>query len=304
MKKSYKHFFISNEKFMIEIEDVFSSQLSHYYLHPAKNFLEINIKNKYRIDADGIPVVSFPGKSGDQHNPVTIAQFALALWELELLQSKPEHSRFLKLANWFVQNHEAGKWRYFYDDKISNLRSGWISAMAQGQGISVLLRAYSIEKKNEYLQVCEQAIQYFQNSISQNGVTHKFDTENWWFEEYPNPQKPAHVFNGHIFALFGIWDYYRVTKNKSSKQLFTKGLNAVISQISNYDNSYWVLYDQRFKTLLNASYMDLHIRQLEVLHAICPKPVLQQYINGWNEYFNNHRKLFMLTCKRAFQKLF
>ncbi|MCF7792850.1 MAG: D-glucuronyl C5-epimerase family protein [Candidatus Cloacimonetes bacterium] len=304
LKKPYKHFFVSQEQYIAETDELSSSKIKHYYVHPNRKYLELDIKENYRFDKNGIPVVSFPGISEDQYNPVTIAQYALAVWELELPKSKPDFGIFLKLSNWFIQNHENGKWQYLYEDKISNLPYGWISGMAQGQGISVLLRAYSVDKKKKHLEVCDQAIQYFQKSMADDGVAYKFEAANWWFEEYPNPNNPGHVFNGHIFALFGIWDHFRITRNENSKLLFDKGVNGIIDQLEKYDNGWWALYDQRFKGVLNASYLDLQIRQLEVLNAIRPEPVLQKYIARWKKYLTDHHKLVKLTCKRLIQKLF
>lgn len=300
---AYKHFFVSAEHYQAETDELFSTGLKHYYVHPELDYLQYDINNNYQLDKLGIPVATFPG-TDKNYNPVTIAQFALAHWELENSKSEPNYGTFLKLAGWFVKNHDQGRWRYFYEDKISNLPFGWISAMAQGQAISVLLRAYAVEQKEIYLQVCEKALQYFNNSVSNNGVTYKFDEQNWWFEEYPNPQNPAHVFNGHIFALFGIWDYFRVTANKQAKLLFERGLNAVINQITNYDNGWWALYDQRFQSILNASYLDLQIRQLEVLHALKPETIIRDYIIRWQNYQSDDHKLPKLVFMRLKQKLF
>ncbi len=303
MAKAFRHFFVAEEKFSATFNDLHSPELTHYYVIPCRQFLLADIKRNYNFDEDGIPVSFFPGTSGQQYNPVTIAQYALALWELYFLEKAEHHlNKFLQIADWFAAHHHKGKWRYFYYDKLSNLPAGWISAMAQGLAISVLSRAYQISQNKNYLVCSDLAINYFENSVPDGGVTHKFDDQNWWYEEYPNLENPAHVFNGHIYALFGIWDHYRITASQKSQLLFQKGLNALIFQIANYDNGYWVLYDQRFQNLINASYLNLQICQLEALNAIQPDPVLQKYIQKWQSYQVNHKILPKLIWNRFWQK--
>ncbi|HGY12318.1 MAG TPA: hypothetical protein ENK36_08150, partial [Desulfobacterales bacterium] len=76
--KAYKHFFISPEHYQSETKDLFSDRLQHYYVHPSLNYLAFDINNNYQLDDHGIPVVTFPGTTEKNYNPVTIAQYALA----------------------------------------------------------------------------------------------------------------------------------------------------------------------------------------------------------------------------------
>jgi len=210
----------------------------------------------------------------------------------------------LKICDWFVSNQIDGEWQYHYEDVISDLKSGWISAMAQGQAISVLTRAYQISGNDKYLESAKQAIEPMNKTISEGGVVHKFDEQNWWFEEYPSPQNPGHVFNGHVYCLMGIWDLYRITKCEKTLELFNQGVNAVATQISNYDTGYWVLYDQKFKNLINASYLDLQIRQLELINSIRNEAIFTEYISKWKNYQKDEKHFLKLLCKRLIQKIF
>jgi hypothetical protein len=292
---------VSEERFESKLEDLFSSDLKHYYVHPAISYLFHDIESNYVLDNSGVPVIHTGLQS--IHNPVTIARYALAIWELYLLDEKSEIGRkFLKIADWFCQNCDNGRWNYSQKDILSNLPAGWISAMSQGMAISVLLRAFSLTKKKKYLETSDQAMKWFEKSCLEGGVTHRFEVGSW-FEEYPNPQKPAHVFNGHCFALFGIWDHYRITGKDSSKKLFEFGITALINQIQRFDNGYWVIYDQRFRSLVNASYMDLQLKQLEVLSAINSDKILSDKIKDWQDYWQSPKILPKLIWIRWWQKL-
>jgi len=302
-KKAFHHFFVSEEQFIAETEDIFDDNIGHYYVHASIDFLHKEIGENYKFDRDGIPYTTFPGTTDMQYNPVSIAQYALGLWEVFLASSENKYrTKFLKISDWFVENHVNGKWQYNYHDKVSNLKSGWISAMAQGQAISVLMRAFQASGNKKYLKSAELAIAPLLKTISEGGVVHKFNEQNWWFEEYPSPQNPGHVFNGHVYCLFGIWDLYRITKNEGTLELFNKGVNALISQIAHFDTGYWVTYDQKFRDLINASYLDLQIRQLEVVNSIREETIFKEYISKWSNYFQNENQLLRLTFKRLAQK--
>ena len=45
-----------------------------------------------------------------------------------------------------------------------------------------------------------------------------------WFEEYAGDTKPLLVLNGHMFAIFGVWDYYQLTQSAKAKRLFDGGV--------------------------------------------------------------------------------
>ena len=305
LRKAQRHFFESEGRFISETNNIVSKEISHYYVHASIDFLQKEITENYKFDGNGIPNTTFPGTAGMQYNPVSIAQYALGLWEIYLANSEEKYLiKFLKISDWFISNQIDGKWQYHYDDIISNLKSGWISAMAQGQAISVLIRAHQSSGKTKYLACAKRAAKPLKKKISEGGVLHEFDTENWWFEEYPSPQNPGHVFNGHVYCLFGIWDLCRVTRNEKTLKLFNKGVNALTSQIPYYDTGYWVTYDQKFRDLINASYLDLQIRQLEVINSIREESLFADHITKWKNYQKDENQLLRLTCKRLVQKIF
>ena len=87
-----------------------------------------------------------------------------------------------------------------------------------------------------------------------------------------------------IWALFGLWDYYRVTHHSIAKQLFDAGVNAVKEHIDCYDTGYWVLYEQKPLSLVSGTYMDLQIDQMEVLYALTQYDVFDIYAKKWYAY--------------------
>ena len=138
--------------------------LNDYYydfsLEMKKNF------SRLIFDKDGIPKVDYGKKIGIQYNPVTIAQYSLAHLSLRM-KNKIEEKIFLKCAGWFVRNASDYKndslvWLYKFDLTECGLEAPWISAIAQGMAISVLVRAYEITNDNNILKIVEKAINVFE----------------------------------------------------------------------------------------------------------------------------------------------
>lgn len=304
--KSYVHYFHSSQEhapFIADLSDISDSSLSHYYVHTNGTLvhaIESGVSSRVLLDSANIPIVDYGDETGQQYNPVTIAQFGLESFELYLqTKDKKYYHSFLDVANWLSNNQFEGRWLYNFEIEDRNLKKGWISAMAQGQAISLLLRAWQVSQDSIYLNVASNAFEFFKINNLVEGVAYPVDDVTW-YEEYPNPQKPSHVLNGHIYALFGLWDYYRVIKDETALELFEKGKNAVIKDIKSYDTGYWVLYQQNSLYLLNGTYMDLHIDQMNILYNLTGDSIFQEYENRWQKYYNNFWILPVLVFVRVF----
>ena len=98
----------------------------------------------------------------------------------------------------------------------------------------------------------------------------------------PNQKKPSHVLNGHMWALFGIWDYFRVTKDVTAKRMFEDGMLALTKELPKYDLGYWSVYSQDNRVdMVGGNYQAFIIEQLRVLQSISSNPSLSSYIKRW-----------------------
>ena len=301
--KSYRHYFRASPLYVADLSDVTDNSLGHYYVHTRGELIkEINagIYSTPPFDIHGIPLVDYQGNIGRQYNPVTISQYGLENWDAFLMTKDTNHVRtFFHLADWLCENHHAGRWLYDFEIKARSLNKGWTSAMAQGQAMSLLLRAYQSSGKIKYLNVAKKALGVLQRDVRDGGVA-LADENIIWFEEYPNADNPGHVLNGHIYTLFGIWDYYRVTSDSSALIIFEKGVRAVARDIRMYDTGYWVLYEQNAFDLLNGTYMDLQIDQLAALYALTKNDIFREYSERWERYYHNPLILPVLLVKKVF----
>jgi heparosan-N-sulfate-glucuronate 5-epimerase len=242
------------------------------------------------FDADDIPLLNYHGAIGIQHNPIAIAQYGLANLNLHQNAGDPDRlKRALNVADWLVRNletNEAGVrvWRHHFDwDYRSRLIAPWPSALAQGQAISMLVRAHKITGDASYLDTATLAFAAFTIPVDRGGLTFWDDAGSPWFEEYL-VSPPTHILNGFIWAAWGVYDYWLATSDVKAKELFDAAIGTIADNLPRYDCGYWSLYEQsgtRLPMIASPFYHRLHIVQLGALHQMTGQQVFEDYAKRW-----------------------
>jgi heparosan-N-sulfate-glucuronate 5-epimerase len=256
------------------------------------------------LDDDGVPINDYQYTEGvyigKQRYPITIAQRALVCWDKDDVYVQAGHyypfddkpqgydeQGFLNCAKWIVNNTTSHDdyvvWETNFPSEHYNLTAPWRSAMAQGQCIQVLVRAYKVTGDDNYLELARKALNAFYVEVENGGVTLKGDG-GWWYEEYAdeggaNPR----VLNGHIFALEGIYEYYAATNDAEAKYLFDMGILALKTHLPDYDSGTWTYYDT-LGEMATEGYHKLHITQMSHLYDLTNDSVFQQYYKRWKDY--------------------
>lgn len=267
---------------------------------PGRYYLDFSSKIDYpdRIDENGIPVYKHRNFNEFYH-PIVICQYAFALFE-KLFRSDFKDGNlkkhFLLQADWlsnnFIEVNNSIGWQVKYDIDEWNIKSPWFSAMAQGEAISVLIRAYFLTNNNSYIKLAERASQLFNLPVSRGGVVNFFN-QCPVYEEYPSPVKTVGVLNGFIFSLFGLYDLWLANKNKDAKSLFEKGIASLKKLLPFYDTGYWsqyYLYDYPKYYPASYTYHQLVIEQLKVLYILTDEKIFDDFLKKWNSYSNNFVK--------------
>ncbi len=284
------------------------TKLGKYYM----NFVD---KTKFAgpFDENGVPMLDYKGNVGVQYNPNAVAQYALGYYDLFTDTGNPEYKEtFLKQADWFVNDLRVieggiGLWEYKFDFEYhKGLKAPWRSALAQGQGISVVLRAYLLTKDQKYLQTASKAFKSFEHRINEpGGVTYSDDNGYTWFEEFIFTP-PTHVLNGFIWALWGVYDYYLVTKNQKAIRLFNEAVHTLEDNISKYDIGFWTLYHlapTKLKIVVSTYYQRLHTVQLEAMFGLTRKQIFKEYADKWKTYYSKWHCRCLAVPWKALSKL-
>lgn len=263
--------------------DVFSKSLQHYYLrHPSKD-------GKLLVEPDCFVSLGPQYGIADRFTPTIIGHMALANWDAYLVTGEQRYRKqFIHYADRLRSSQTDGRWNWQIEIPVRGLKGPWISGMTQSLGISVLLRAYQLTGEIDYLDRASAAFKWLREPVESGGVSMRTRVGTW-FEEYPNHETPSHVLNGHIWALFGIWDYARVTRDPEAERLFREGINVLKDEIDRYDVGYWVVYDQLNRVdMVNGFYISFIIEQLRALYAITGDPQFGRLAGKWTEYQRKH----------------
>ncbi len=286
------------------------SQLTFWHDHPKMNerafdgkldqyYQDFSEKADYQgpCDSTGIPLLDYRGNIGKQYNPIAIAQYGLGNYNLYRQGGGEERRhKFLRAAGWLVQHLETNAygvavWHHKFDwEYVTLLKAPWYSALAQGQGLSLIVRAFHETQNDLYMDVAEKVFHSFVVGIENGGVSYSDEDGNLWFEEYL-VTPPSHVLNGFIWASWGVYDYYLASRNKIAKDLFDRSVRTLASNLWRYDTGFWSLYDlsrTAIRMIASPFYHQLHIVQLLVMQRLTGLAVFEEYARRWNN-FSRHK---------------
>lgn len=292
-----------------ENPNVSATELGEYYMLYTE-------KADYRgtYDLSGVPQLDYHGHIGLQYNPIAIAQYGLGNYNLWLRTGDPARKRkFLLIADWLCSHLEPNSrgldvWAHHFNwEYRDTLKAPWFSALAQGQGISVLVRAHKETGDLKYLDAARRAFISFQRPIAEGGVTFTDGSGDLWFEEYI-VSPPTHILNGFIWALWGIYDYVHATDDDSAEELFGRGVRTLLHNLQCYDLGFWSLYEQsgtRFPMVASRFYHQLHIVQLRVMYRLTRQDLFASVAARWEAYTRSRtNRARALAYKTAFKLLY
>jgi len=263
-------------------------------------------------DDSGIPMLDYHGRIGPQYNPIAIAQWGLGNYNLFCATHDDARLRkFLNAGDWLRSHLEQNRfgisvWNHHFDwEYRDTLKSPWYSGLAQGQGISLLVRAYSQTRDRAYLETAERALQAFKISTDKGGVAYTDESGNLWFEEYI-VTPPTHILNGFIWAAWGVYDYFLATGDAPARALFEAAIETLRMNLKRYDLGFWSLYEQSGKWLpmvASPFYHRLHVVQLNVMHHLTGDEVFNSYAKKWEHYSRARSNRIRALCYKCAFKL-
>ena len=236
------------------------------------------------IGDNGVPMYTYKGTT--DHLPVHVALIALGHSDLMVRRDEPrDREMLLACARWFVTSQTPdGHWLTPYGMKKFNLQAPFGSAMSQGMGISLLVRAFLCEPDKQFLTAARAALLPFDLLVENGGVRTETDGRVF-FEEYPTTT-PHHVLNGFIYAVWGLWDLIRLEQHAEAQRLWDEGLTTLIEWLPRFDSGRWSWYHigEGTKNPATIPYHKLHIEQLKVLYAITGEEIFKVTADRWNGY--------------------
>jgi heparosan-N-sulfate-glucuronate 5-epimerase len=189
------------------------------------------------------------------------------------------------------------------------MRGPWLSGMAQGHCVSLLVRAHREAPSQALADAARAGLRPLTVPSVAGGVEARLDGGTFP-EEYPT-EPPSFVLNGAIYAVWGAYDVWRGLGDDDAGELFRAMVETLTSNIRRYDLGYWSRYDlyphPGFINVASSSYHALHINQLQALNLLAPHPELADAAARFESYresrFNRvrafaHKGFFRLVVPR------
>jgi hypothetical protein len=228
---------------------------------------------------------------------IQIFQYGLALYDLYISTSLDKYLiTMYKCLEWAISNQNTdGSWNTFSHVYPNNP----YSSMAQGEGVSLLLRGYKVTKNKLYLELATKAINFMIKSVKNGGTTEYMDIDIYLKEFTHRPT----VLNGWIFSIFGLFDYYKVTKDQEIYNIMIKSVNTLKNRLCNFDKEGWSFYNIDGSILSSPFYHNLHISLLYVLSDIFEIDEFKNMAMRWKKSYKNVPKRLLYFAKKAKQKI-
>ncbi|GAA2528176.1 D-glucuronyl C5-epimerase family protein [Pilimelia columellifera] len=230
------------------------------------------------FDEHGIAMRLVGGRKFD--HPVFQAQFMLSRLSSYRLNRDPRYlarveAHAQRLLGNAVSANGAIYFPYAFDwalhhDTGDMMTAPWFSAMAQGQALSAFVRLHAITRNPRYATAAEKIFASF--TVLRGGGspwTTEIDAGYLWFEEYAKHPGPDRTYNGHIYAIYGLYDYFLSTRSATAKALMQGGITTVAAHLSNLRQPGWLSrYCRTHPQHGYVNYHADHVGQLYQLHRI------------------------------------
>jgi hypothetical protein len=245
------------------------------------------------LDPHGIPLVfvhRHPRGTPAVYHPVAIMQYALRNYNLRLAGDNEAGRAFSRCARWVEDNaveDPKGRfavWQYHFPTWTPRLRPPWISGMAQGQGLSVLTRAFLDTDSRRTAEVAHKAAQSFAYTVAEGGVISR-PADGAVFVEEVAAFPTLHILNGCLTGLIGLFEYLRVFPNAQLQTIFDTALTTVENWLSAFDLGFWSRYSLGVRwDVASVRYHHVHISQLRYFAKTFERRAFAERAERWERY--------------------
>ena len=167
---------------------------------------------------------------------------------------------------WFYPQRYS-RYRHSKTNNGELMKNPWYSGMAQGQVLSFMVRMYEATGEDKYLSAAQATLYSFLSPGPASGPwTVTLDgAHRLWIQEWPRLPLD-YTYNGHMISTFGLYDYYRVTKDTLALLLFRETATAALDYAPKFRrpgsiSAYCLLHGTP-----NAKYHMIHIACFRHLH--------------------------------------
>jgi hypothetical protein len=161
-----------------------------------------------------------------------------------------------------------------------------LSAMAQGQCASVLVRLHQETGEDAYAEGALRALEPLYVPSADGGTRADLDGSPW-LEEYPT-QPPSYVLNGGLFAIWGLYDVAVGLGDDRARRELDACVDGFARNVHRWDLGWWSRYDlfphPFLPNVASIAYHALHTNQLRAMQTIAPRPEVAAVLANFERY--------------------
>jgi hypothetical protein len=221
-------------------------------------------------------------------NPVTIVQLGIGAWQRR--SEDPGWEEVVdRVVGWVTSVvGEDGVITYrFPMAHTYHLEPPWASAMAQGEAASLLVRGALLFDRPELIDVARALVGPL---VDERSPLVAPTPEGPVLQEYPTTP-PAHVLNGWIYGLWGLYDVAVGAGDTAAQSAFDAGVGALGDRLHLYRTGWrWSRYDLYPHPLVHAAspfYHRMHVEQLRAMKELVPDPRFEVVADEWSASMRN-----------------
>lgn len=247
-------------------------------------------------DEDGI--IMWEYKEKNYYHPLTVARTGRWYIDSYVQTGNKEYLQWAKTyGNKFLElSYKTDQYIYFpylFDFALhgrneETMKSPWYSGMAQGVALTFYSRLYNVTNDKRYLQTCQKIYNtYLKDKITEAPWISQVNNKGYyWIEEYPWTE-PTHVLNGHIYGIYGLYEYYLVSKSEEVKYLLQSALTTVKDHLLSFRTPGGISKYCLKHKVKSSGYHRVHILQLRYLSKITGDSYFNDMANLFYEDYNN-----------------
>ncbi|MCW2925189.1 MAG: hypothetical protein JWM98_2593 [Thermoleophilia bacterium] len=217
--------------------------------------------------------------------PVSVLQLGLGAWQRSVDRDDPHREGWAQVAasvaDWAAIDMD-GHGRFAHLQPMPHtyrIPAPWYSAMAQGLGVSLLVRhGLEADARRAAASLLDPAYGLVSDT-----------PEGRILEEYPAEPFP-HVLNGWMWALFGLYDLAHgdgdldAGLGSTARAEFEAGYASLVAQLPHYETGRgWSTYDRYPHPIANVAspfYHRLHVEMLRAMERLAPQDGLGRDLAG------------------------
>jgi hypothetical protein len=166
---------------------------------------------------------------------------------------------------------------FTFDYLPAGQRAPWYNAMTQGLALSFYVRLYRVTGDALHLAAARKVFASFRRLGQRRRpwVAYVDGRGNLWLEHYPL-RRPDHVLNAHLHAIFGIYEFWQVTRSDRAEAVLEGAIETMRRQAHRYRRPGKVSYYGLRSRSTIVKYHQIHVWQLRLLSRISGDPTFRR----------------------------